>query len=308
MPSGSNWNVAKNKENAKKIIEEVMSNYNINKNNVALIGHSLGGSGVVYMGKYMQSFSTITMLSGYERPPDSALEYFKKTPVRGYSESGSALSHTTAFVRNCGQPDNIWKMSCGHGGVPKAALTKDDDKDGYSDLVYWMLSHGGEGSVSVDDSGKQGTPQTDSGSTPTCNKHDKYQSCSPSRGVFGSFAYYDSQPESTSNRNSLEMDPAWRSANFTTVSKTCSNGKSMKWTVHVKAKTIWQNVQEKICEITTTGIDGVVYDKDDIIFSGPTVIRFVSNSKSISNHAYGTAIDVNPSNKYTIDGKTYQPY
>jgi hypothetical protein len=104
------------------------------------------------------------------------------------------------------------------------------------------------------------------------------------------------------------MDPSWRKQNFTTVSKTCSNGKKMNWTVHVKAKSIWEKVQEKICQITTTGIDGVVYSPDEIIFSGPTVVRFVSNSKTISNHAYGLAIDVNPSNKYTIGSNTFQPY
>ena len=104
------------------------------------------------------------------------------------------------------------------------------------------------------------------------------------------------------------MEPTWKKNNFTSVSTTCSNGKKYKWTVHVKAKTIFKTVQEKFCEITTTGIDGIVYSPDEIIVSGPTVIRFISNSKSISNHAYGTAIDINPSNKYKIDGKTYQPY
>ena len=309
LKSGSSWDVASNKAAVKTIVEEVTSQYNINTNNIALIGHSLGGSGVVAVGSHMQSFATVTILSGYtSRPPDSALEYFKKTPVRGYSESGNALSNTSAFLRNVGQSQNMFPLSCGHGGVPKVALTRDDDKDGYSDLVYWMLSQGGAGSPKVEDDGKSGKPKIDSGGSTGCTPNGKYTKCSPSRGAFGSFPYYDSEPNSTSNRNSLEMDPKWKSANFTTVSKTCSNGKSMKWTVHVKSKTIWENVQEKICQITTTGIDGIVYDKDDIIFSGPTVIRFVSNSKSISNHAYGTAIDVNYSNKYTIDGKTYQPY
>ena len=63
-----------------------------------------------------------------------------------------------------------------------------------------------------------------------------------------------------------------------------------------------------MCQIMTTGIDGIVIKSEDIVFSGPTVVRFISNSKSISNHAYGLAIDVNPSNKYIIDGKTYVPY
>ena len=303
------WSYGYAQTGVKAIMDEVMSQYNINKNNVSLIGHSLGGSGVYQIASAHQSyFTSIVMLSGYvSSPSSSTMEYFKNIPMRGYSEGGSAWSNTSSFFRAIGKSDQVRKMNCGHGQVPRQAMILDENNDKISDLVYWMLSNGGASST-VDDQGQSGTPQTDGGKTPDCNKNGKYQSCSPKRGVFGSFPYYDSNPGSTSNRNSLEMDPAWRKANFTTVSKTCSNGKKMNWTVHVKAKTIWQQVQEKICQITTTGIDGIVYDKDEIIFSGPTVVRFVSNSKSNSNHAYGTAIDVNPSNKYTIDGKTYQPY
>ena len=49
-----------------------MSDYNINRKNVALIGHSLGGSGVYYVAAANQSyFSSITMLSGYVSSPSS---------------------------------------------------------------------------------------------------------------------------------------------------------------------------------------------------------------------------------------------
>ena len=293
----------------KTIMDEVMSQYNINKKNVALIGHSLGGSGVYYIAAAHQSyFSSITMLSGYVSSPSSnTKEYFKNMPMRGYSESGTALDNTLSFFKSIGKENEVRKMTCSHGAVPKEAMIIDENNDQVSDLVYWMLSSGSP-STSVDDEGVSGKPSYDSGGSPTCKKHDKYQSCSPSRGVFGSFAYYDSEPNSTSNRGSLEMDPVWRSSNLTSVSTTCSNGKTYKWTIHVKAKSIFKQVQEKFCQITTTGIDGIVYSPDDIIVSGPLAIRFVSNSKSISNHAYGTAIDINPSNKYTVDGKTFQPY
>ena len=304
--SWSNGSVIKS---VKAIMDQVMSDYNINKKNVALIGHSLGGSGVYYVAAANQSyFSSITMLSGYVSSPSSnTKEYFKNMPMRGYSESGTALSNTLSFFKAIGKENEVRKMTCGHGAVPKESLTLDENNDQVSDLIYWMLSNGGE-ATSVDDEGTAGNPAYDSGGSSSCKRTGKYQKCSPTRGVFGSFPYYDSAPDSTENRNTLEMEPTWKKNNFTSVSTTCSNGKKYKWTVHVKAKTIFKTVQEKFCEITTTGIDGIVYSPDEIIVSGPTVIRFISNSKSISNHAYGTAIDINPSNKYKIDGKTYQPY
>ena len=305
------WGDRTNINGVKAVMDDVMSSYNINKNNVSLIGHSLGGSGVYLIGAAHQSYFTcIVMLSGYvDRPSDATINYFKNIPMKGYSESGSALTHTTNFFKSIGKESEVRKLNCSHGEVPKVALTIDDNGDKRSDLIYWMLSNGkGSNYGTVADNGTQGTPVVDSGGNTACNKNGKYTQCSPSRGVFGSFPYYDSEPNSTSNRNSLEMDPVWKKNNLTSISKTCSNGLKMYWTVHVKAKSTFQKAQDKICQITTTGIDGIIYDKEDIRFNGTTVIRFISNSKSISNHAYGLAIDINADGKYTIDGKTYTPY
>lgn len=137
----------------------------------------------------------------------------------------------------------------------------------------------------------------------------KYNLLSPAKGIFGSFPYYDSEPSSTSNRNSLNMCPSWENKNFTKVSTTCSNGTVYSWRVNVKASSSFKKVQEKFCEFITIGVDGIKYNPNEITISGPTVVRFVSNSKYISLHAYGIAIDVNPDASYTIDGKKYQtPY
>ena len=167
-----------------------------------------------------------------------------------------------------------------------------------------------EGSSDSNNSGSSGTFVADSGKTSECNKNGKYQLCSPKKGIFGSFAYYDSAaPNDTSNRNSVEMDPAWRSQNLVRVSTTCTNGTTYNWTVHILAKSTWKQVQEKFCQITTTGIDGIKYSPSEIVVSGPLCIRYISNTKTLSNHSYGTAIDINPSESYVIDGKKYPtPY
>ena len=137
----------------------------------------------------------------------------------------------------------------------------------------------------------------------------KYNLLSPAKGIFGSFPYYDSEPSSTSNRGSLKMCPAWQSKNFTYVTTTCSNGIKYNWYVNVKASSSFKKVQEKFCEFITTGVDGITYKPSEIVISGPTVIRFVSNSKYISLHSYGIAIDINPSESYRVNGKRYPtPY
>lgn len=155
-----------------------------------------------------------------------------------------------------------------------------------------------------------GTFTPDSGKTSNCNKNGKYQLCSAKKGIFGSFAYYDKAPvNDTSNRNSIEMDPSWKKANLVSVSTTCSNGKKYNWTVHRLASSTWKKVQEKFCQIITVGIDGIKYEPNQIVVSGPISIRYISNTKTISTHAYGIAIDINPSESYTINGKKYStPY
>ena len=189
----------------------------------------------------------------------------------------------------------------------KAAIDNKIKEENEKENVKENPSEGG--SVS-DNSGSSGTFVADSGKTSECNKNGKYQLCSPKKGIFGSFAYYDSAaPNDTSNRNSIEMDPAWKSQNLVRVSTTCTNGTTYNWTVHVLAKSTWKKVQEKFCQIITVGIDGITYKPNQIVVSGPISIRYISNTKTITTHAYGIAIDINPSESYTINGKTYPtPY
>lgn len=170
---------------------------------------------------------------------------------------------------------------------------------------------GGNGSnTTVPDISNPGTFKPDTGKTHDCNKNGKYQLCSAKKGIFGSFAYYDkASANDTSNRNSIEMDPSWKNTNLVNVSTTCSNGKKYNWTVHRLASSTWKKVQEKFCEIITVGIDGIKYETNQIVVSGPISIRYISNTKTISTHAFGIAIDINPSESYTINGKKYPtPY
>lgn len=170
---------------------------------------------------------------------------------------------------------------------------------------------GGNGSnTTVPDISNPGTFKPHTGKTHDCNKNGKYQLCSAKKGIFGSFAYYDkASANDTSNRNSIEMDPSWKNTNLVNVSTTCSNGKKYNWTVHRLASSTWKKVQEKFCEIITVGIDGIKYESNQIVVSGPISIRYISNTKTISTHAFGIAIDINPSESYTINGKKYPtPY
>lgn len=188
---------------------------------------------------------------------------------------------------------------------------KENTKNENSNSGNSNNNSGGNGSnTTVPDISNPGTFKPDTGKTHDCNKNGKYQLCSAKKGIFGSFAYYDkASANDTSNRNSIEMDPSWKNTNLVNVSTTCSNGKKYNWTVHRLASSTWKKVQEKFCEIITVGIDGIKYESNQIVVSGPISIRYISNTKTISTHAFGIAIDINPSESYTINGKKYPtPY
>ncbi len=132
--------------------------------------------------------------------------------------------------------------------------------------------------------------------TPTngdCATHDQYNQCSRENGQFGSFPYYDTEPNTTTNRQSLVMDPVWEKQNIVPISVTCSNGYTINAKVHRLAESKFRAAFEEICKIGTEGINGIKYDLNTFTWDGSYFARFISDSKSVSNHSWGTAIDIN---------------
>lgn len=315
-----------NFETISALIEYAKDKYNIDMDRIVLMGHSMGADDTVsvpykfhtkynkdYFSAYvMFSASTKLSMSPYNSSNDIK-EYFTGKKIKGYSENNLC----EGFFNLVNVPLTIYP-GAGHSKVPEKALTEDLNNDGVSDIMYWLFGEDAKvknTSSSMpngdEDDVTPGKFIADPGTTSSCNKNGKYKWCAPSRGVFGSFAYYDSKPESTEDRWSLEMDPKWAKENFVTIKKTCSNGWELNFQMHRLAKSTWEKVQDKLCEITTTGIDGYKYDPSEFRFSGAkasTVARFVSGTKSVSNHSYGTTIDINPSVSYTVNGKKYVPY
>ena len=135
-----------------------------------------------------------------------------------------------------------------------------------------------------------------------------YPNVSPDKGVYYGFAYKQPDP---SNRD-INIDPAWVSANITTITAECkAAGWTQKMTVHKKSVPKWEAANNKICELLTKGvtIDGkeCVLNKSDLKFGGAFVQRKTS-SGGFSLHGYGMAADWNYSSEYTINGTKYKPY
>ena len=138
----------KNIDSIKALIDYSKEKYNIDLNNVMLMGHSMGGDGVVHVSYEMQKkysydyFNKLVIMSGTNdlkypsNDKESGLAYFKNKEIRGYSENGNCKP----FFEWTGKLDNYISMKgTSHGNVPKVALELDENKDGISDLVYWLF-------------------------------------------------------------------------------------------------------------------------------------------------------------------------
>ena len=132
----------------RKGIEYLKNTYNINTNKVVLMGHSSGGSGVVYISRKNQDlFSDLVIMSGFEGFNENK-NYYKSISLRGYMTLNS--ERAPYGDGNCGMQNAFNQIgrssdlillpkSVSHVDVPKESLIIDENKDGVSDLIYWLF-------------------------------------------------------------------------------------------------------------------------------------------------------------------------
>ena len=146
--SDSGWTTEHEYKSIKALIEYYSEEYNINPSRVVLMGHSTGGRGVIHTSYNMQQmfsknyfYALVPMSSNVtEAYPtedtNKGYEYFSNMKIRSYSEDKDA----DGFNKWLGKKnDFIYLKDVKHNDVPKVALTTDSDKDGVSDLMYWLF-------------------------------------------------------------------------------------------------------------------------------------------------------------------------
>lgn len=143
----------------------------------------------------------------------------------------------------------------------------------------------------------------DTSSQTYVNTSSAYPKSTPNKGKFYGFPYNDGPAG-----RDINIDPKWISANIITISSNCSaGGWNKSYRVNVAAKANFEQAFASICKLLTTGINGVKLNVSDLQRGGTFVQRLTSQG-SPSLHGYGLAQDWNYSTKYTVNGKTYDPY
>ena len=130
--------------------------YYTNPSKRVLMGHSKGGKGVVHIAyKYqdLNLYAAIPLSGGplrydYDNKniviQDDGKDFFSKLKIRGYGET----RYPRDFFEWIGKPSEYiyyadWDIppypAKNHGKVPERAMTTDSNKDGVSDLMYWLF-------------------------------------------------------------------------------------------------------------------------------------------------------------------------
>jgi len=124
------WNTDSSVSKLTKLLDYFISEYNIDTNNIVIVGHSLGGIGALYMAYHMSEyFSKAVALSPYN--PGTDLLSLITIPTICYvgTEKAGEDSGSVSFVKNylkkaIGE-ENCFEVEVGHGGVPSAAFNDD---------------------------------------------------------------------------------------------------------------------------------------------------------------------------------------
>lgn len=123
------------------IVEQFAQTHNIDRDNIVIAGHSLGGTGVMYLAaEYPDYFSKGVVMSSL------SLETYvlKKIqiPMLGCVENMQNQTHfMNAEFKELFGADSVRNYESGHAELPEVAFTEDKDGDNNSDLVVWMFGH-----------------------------------------------------------------------------------------------------------------------------------------------------------------------
>jgi len=138
----SGWCNKNNEQKLRTLLKEFESTHNVDKDNISLMGFSLGGAGALYFANEMSDvFKKAVTLSPYE---PGNLGKKMKIPTKAFA--GSRDDTTPRNMTNGKLKSILGADNCkiiagkGHSQVPGAVLRTDSDKNGCSDVIEWLFA------------------------------------------------------------------------------------------------------------------------------------------------------------------------
>lgn len=135
------WNNEEAVSNLEALLDYILLEYNIDREKIIVVGHSIGGQGALYMAlKLPDYFSKAISCSGFDIYTE---ELNFSIPVRAYvgtADDPASITFTKHKLARIIGDENVFVCDADHSGVPFKAFTQDSDGNHRSDLIEWMLS------------------------------------------------------------------------------------------------------------------------------------------------------------------------
>ena len=136
--NAGSWNNEKAEGYLRDLISDFEQDHAIDKNNIAVAGHSLGGMGAIYMAEHMDDiFTKAAVISGYNVGIDTSQIDIPIVGYVGTSENNQPMNQL--FRDNLGE-EYLVKVDSNHGGAPTQVFNRDTDGNGRSDIIEWLFN------------------------------------------------------------------------------------------------------------------------------------------------------------------------
>ena len=126
----------------------------------------------------------------------------------------------------------------------------------------------------------------------------------PTIGGFSGF-YFTMESETGRSMSSVQRTGDEK---MVQVKVQCSDGSYISKTVNSKTKSNFEAAFNRLCQLRTSGINGVKISSDYLRIDGTLNERTTSSRTICSPHAYGIAIDINYDLVININGVDHKPY
>jgi predicted peptidase len=139
--SGS-WKNKTSKQDLQNLLDYLLDNYNIDKNRVYIMGHSMGGQGALYMAHELSGyFAACVSISPYSPGVDVSEITIPVRSYLGYDESGEderCVKYATKLKKIFGE-NTITFFHCTHGQAPLKTFTQDENHNNKPDVLEWLF-------------------------------------------------------------------------------------------------------------------------------------------------------------------------
>lgn len=137
------WNNPTSMGYVKDLLDNFISEHNVDQSKVYILGHSLGAVGSVYMAHEMPEYfaACVAMCPYYQGFDITEIEIPVMVYVGSPGGGEDEISYRYALkIQDALGDDSVIVFPTSHGGVPKMAFNLDQNENNRSDLIEWLFS------------------------------------------------------------------------------------------------------------------------------------------------------------------------